>query len=221
MISARKMLMLHAEHTHVINCTVALYIYPIGNLLNLLSCTCEVQCLEIFGGGSLIPLYPLVTPWSSPSSGEMSEVSLIQFPANLERTVDTHVPRRPGKKGNGEKMKRTKEKWNTTGKENGTRCRAVTLPRRETSWNLQGCPKLVNRSQPLVGRSSPHCGDMWRTYCCVTVFFLIVDMCLSCEDIARQSCAMVPSWRFLATFCILCFQRAACSRFQTCILNSH
>jgi len=27
-----------------------------------------------------------------------------------------------------------------------TRCRAVTLPRRETRWNLQGCPKLVNRS---------------------------------------------------------------------------
>ena len=25
-------------------------------------------------------------------------------------------------------------------------------------------------------------------------------MCLSCEDIARQSCAMVPRWRFLATF---------------------
>jgi len=25
-------------------------------------------------------------------------------------------------------------------------------------------------------------------------------MCLSCEDIARQSCAMVPKWRFLATF---------------------
>jgi len=31
-------------------------------------------------------------------------------------------------------------------------------------------------------------------------FFPIVDMCLSCEDIARQSCAMVPRWRFLATF---------------------
>jgi len=25
-------------------------------------------------------------------------------------------------------------------------------------------------------------------------------MCLSCEDIARQSCAMVPRWWFLATF---------------------
>jgi len=33
-------------------------------------------------------------------------------------------------------------------------CRAVTLPKRETCWNLQGCPKLANRSQPLVGRSS-------------------------------------------------------------------
>jgi len=31
-------------------------------------------------------------------------------------------------------------------------------------------------------------------------FFPIVDMCLSYEDIARQSCAMVPRWRFLATF---------------------
>jgi len=31
-------------------------------------------------------------------------------------------------------------------------------------------------------------------------FFLIIDMCLSCEDIARQSCAMVPRWWFLAPF---------------------
>ena len=31
-------------------------------------------------------------------------------------------------------------------------------------------------------------------------FFPIVDTCLSCEDMARQSCATVPRWRFLATF---------------------
>ena len=31
-------------------------------------------------------------------------------------------------------------------------------------------------------------------------FFSIVDTCVSCEDIARQSCATVPRWRFLATF---------------------
>jgi len=43
---------------------------------------------------------------------------------------------------------------------------AVTLPRCETRWNLLGCPKLPDRSQPLVGRGSPYFGDMWRRYCC-------------------------------------------------------
>jgi len=52
-------------------------------------------------------------------------------------------------------------------------------------------------------------------------FFTIVDMCLGCEDIARQNCAMVPRWRFLATFWVLHFQGAARRTFQTCILNSH
>jgi len=51
-----------------------------------------------------------------------------------------------------------------------TTCRAVTLPRRETSWNLVECLKLTKRSQPLVGRSSPYCGDIWRTYRCLTFF---------------------------------------------------
>ena len=64
-------------------------------------------------------------------------------------------------------------------------CRAVTLPRRETHWNLQGCPKLANRSPLLVGRSSPYCKDMWRRYRCLTSFFPIADICLSCEDTAR------------------------------------
>jgi len=79
-------------------------------------------------------------------------------------------------------------------------CRAVMLPRRETRWNLQGCPKLANRSQPLVGRSSPYYGDMWRRYCCWTSFFPIVDTYLSWEDIARQNCAMVPRWRLFGDF---------------------
>ena len=81
-------------------------------------------------------------------------------------------------------------------------CRAATLPRRETRWNLLRCPKLSNQSQPLVGRSSPYCGDIWRTYCCLTSFFPIVDTCLSCKDIAWQSCAMVTDGDFLC-FCSL------------------
>jgi len=52
-------------------------------------------------------------------------------------------------------------------------------------------------------------------------FFPIVDAFLSCKDIAQQSCAMVPRWRFLATFLRPVFSASACSRFQTCILNSH
>jgi len=31
-------------------------------------------------------------------------------------------------------------------------------------------------------------------------FFPIVDRCLSCEDIARQICVIVPRWRFFASF---------------------
>jgi len=34
----------------------------------------------------------------------------------------------------------------------------------------------------------------------LNMFFPIVDTCLNWEDIARQSCGMVPRWRFLATF---------------------
>jgi len=84
-----------------------------------------------------------------------------------------------------------------------------------------GCPKLPDRSQPLVGRSASYCGDPWKRYCCLASFFPIVDVRLNFEDIARQICAMVSRWRFLASFCVLYFQRAACSKFQTCILNSH
>jgi len=84
-------------------------------------------------------------------------------------------------------------------------CRAVTLPRRETRWNLLGCPKLTKWSKPLVGRSSPYYKGLWRRYCCLTIFFPIVDRCLNCEDIARQNCAMVRRWRFFASLLCLVF----------------
>jgi len=79
-------------------------------------------------------------------------------------------------------------------------CRAVMLPRHDTRWNLLGCPKLANRSQPLVDQSSPYCEDIWGRYGCLTSFFLIADTCRSCGDIARQSCAIMPRWRFFASF---------------------
>ena len=79
-------------------------------------------------------------------------------------------------------------------------CRAVMLWRRETRWNLLGCPKLLDRSQPLVGQRSPYYQDMWRVYCCLTRFFPTVDTCLNCEDIARYSCTMVRRWQLFGDF---------------------
>ena len=84
-------------------------------------------------------------------------------------------------------------------------CRAVTLPRRKSRWNLQGCPKLANRSQPLVGQKFT---ILWGHVECLTSFFPIVDTCLSSKDTARQSGAMVPKWRFFAS-CIFSEPRAA------------
>jgi len=78
--------------------------------------------------------------------------------------------------------------------------RAVALPRRESRWNLLGCPKLPDRSQPLVGRSSPYCGDVWRRYWCLTSFFPIVDTCLNCEGVARQFARWCPDGDFFHDF---------------------
>jgi len=65
---------------------------------------------------------------------------------------------------------------------------------------FDGCPKLTKRSQPLVGRSSLYCADMWSRYCYLTCFLPIVDTRLSCKDSARQSCAIVRRWQLVASF---------------------
>ena len=62
---------------------------------------------------------------------------------------------------------------------------------------------MPETNETISGASGPKftiLWGIWRTYCCLTSFFPIADTCLSCEDIARQSCAMVCTWRFLATF---------------------
>jgi len=95
-------------------------------------------------------------------------------------------------------------------------CHAVTLPRCETRWNLQGCLKLA-----ISGPSSPYCEDMWRRYCCLTNFFRLSIHALVAKiqhNKVVRWCRDGNFWRF---FCVLCFQRAMCSTFQTCILNSH
>ena len=89
---------------------------------------------------------------------------------------------------------------------------AVTKASRETRWNLLDCPKLPNRSHPLVCRRSPYksyCEDMWKRYCRLTSFFPIVDACLRCEDTAWQNIVRWCPWRWLifGDFCVQYFQR--------------
>jgi len=84
-----------------------------------------------------------------------------------------------------------------------------------------GCPKPASRSQPLVGRSSPYCGDMWRRYCCLRSFFRLSMRALVAKMQPDKVVRWCPDGDVLRHFSVPYFQRAACSTFQTCILNSH
>ena len=78
------------------------------------------------------------------------------------------------------------------------------MPRRESRWNLQWCPKLANRSQPLVGRSSLYYEDMWRRYRCLTSFFPdCVKYCTSGVEmnIFSDGCVTFKFKAFLVLFC--------------------
>ena len=100
-----------------------------------------------------------------------------------------------------------------------TRVLCSNAAKKRNPLKFAGCPKLPNRSQLLVGRSSPYCEDIWR---CLTTFFPIVDTCLSCKDTARQSCVTVPRWRIFGDFfasCIFSEPRAAHFRPAFCIDN--
>jgi len=57
--------------------------------------------------------------------------------------------------------------------------------------------------QPISAASRPKFTILWghvEDILLLNKFFPIVGTCLSCEDTARQSYAIVPRWRFLATF---------------------
>jgi len=60
---------------------------------------------------------------------------------------------------------------------------------------FSGYRELANRSQPLVGRSSPYYENMWTGYCCLTSFSRLSIHALVAT--APQICAMVAKWRVL------------------------
>jgi len=89
--------------------------------------------------------------------------------------------------------------------------------------NLLKLAVVPQTNKTISAASRPKFTILWGHVGEILLFnklFPIVDTCLSCEepDKVVQWC---PDGEFLAIFCILHFQRAACSTFQTCILNSH
>ena len=67
------------------------------------------------------------------------------------------------------------------------------------SYKFAGVPQTPEQIPAVSG---PKFTILWRhveQILLLTSFFSIVDMCLSCKDIARQSCAKVPRWRFFGS----------------------
>jgi len=89
-------------------------------------------------------------------------------------------------------------------------CRAVTLPTRESGWNLQGCPKLANRSQSLGGRSSPYYEDMWGRHRWLTGF----SDCRYMPQLRRYSPTELCDGSKMATFCVLYFSEPRAAHFR-------
>ena len=70
-------------------------------------------------------------------------------------------------------------------------CRCSNEAKTRNSLKFAWVPETRQPISAISGPKFPCCEDMWRKCCCLTSFFLIVDTCLSYEDITRQICAMV------------------------------
>jgi len=92
---------------------------------------------------------------------------------------------------------------------------AVTKPRHKTCWNLLGRPKFARTPQirqKISAVSGPKFtilrGFVEEINCCLTSFFLTVNTCLCCKDIAGQICVMVLRHQFFLgpAFPVSCMQ---------------
>jgi len=81
-----------------------------------------------------------------------------------------------------------------------TRVPCSNAAKTRTPLKLPGVPQTNETISPASGPKFTILLGHVEEILLLNKFFSIVDTCLSCEDIARQNCEMVPIWRFLATF---------------------
>jgi len=100
--------------------------------------------------------------------------------------------------------------WHTRPGDGQTYCKVwlTSVERRRCSneaktrnpLKLAGVPQTTG---PISAASRPKFTILWghlEEILLLNNFFPIVDMCLSCEDIARQNCTMVGRWRLFGDF---------------------
>jgi len=82
-----------------------------------------------------------------------------------------------------------------------TRVQCSNAPKTRNPLKL---PRVPQTNETISAASGPKFTILWRHVEEILLlnkfFFPIVDTCLSCKDIARQSCGIVARWRFLVTF---------------------
>jgi len=87
---------------------------------------------------------------------------------------------------------------------------------------LAGVPQTNETiSATSIGRSPSYCGGHVGEILLFNKFFPIVDMCLSCEYMARQSCAMVPRRRIFGEFLRPAFPANGVQHISDLHSNSH
>jgi len=89
-----------------------------------------------------------------------------------------------------------------------TRLPCSNAAKTRNPFKLAGVPQTP---ESISAVSEPKFTTLWghlEEILLLNKFFPIVNTCLSCEDMARQSCAMVPRWRFFVS-CICSKPRAA------------
>ena len=100
-----------------------------------------------------------------------------------------------------------------------TRCRAVTLPRRETKF--EGVPQTPEPLSAVSGPKFIFSGHVDEISLLNKFFFRLSIHALVAKIWPDKLVRWCPDGNFWRLFCVLYLQRATCSRFQTCILNPH
>ena len=77
-----------------------------------------------------------------------------------------------------------------------------------------GMTKLPNRSQPLVGRSSPYYDDIWTRYCCLIIFFRLSIHAVGAKIQPNKVVRWCRYGDFLAIFCVLYFSEPRAVHFK-------